>query len=190
MLLTKREPRRRGTTYLLKKRLNKQSRVATRRVRIRSGLEGTDDTVEEIRKLIVEGSESPACCERVEQVLRGVAPQHEEGKVRALFHFCRKQIRYRREKKETLQSVDVLLQGRPRGDCDDQVVLLGAMLRCAGFQRIVLVVVGMHNDHEYDHIYLKVQLKDGKWKALDLTKRGRPPGWETGKAKIKKMYNV
>jgi hypothetical protein len=62
-------------------------------------------------------------------------------------------------------------------NCDDQVILLGAMLRSVG-KHVRSVVVQTKGYGTYNHIYAATQLPDsGQWMPLDPTV-DRPAGWE------------
>lgn len=66
------------------------------------------------------------------------------------------------------------------GDCDDQVVTMGALLKALGFQVKARVV--STNDEFWEHVYLVVGLPKGRypshWLPLDATVQGAIPGWE------------
>jgi len=66
------------------------------------------------------------------------------------------------------------------GDCDDFVILLGALHRLVGFQSVVARVVSAGGKH-WEHVYLLVGFpKAGpkQWVALDPTVKGATPGWQ------------
>lgn len=66
------------------------------------------------------------------------------------------------------------------GDCDDFVILLGAMHRLVGFQSVVARVVSA-NGRFWEHVYLLVgfpKSQPRQWVALDPTVKGAVPGWQ------------
>lgn len=95
------------------------------------------------------------------------------GEARALFRFVQRKIRYVREGAETLQIPEATLQLRA-GDCDDMVILLGALLRSVGLQ--VALVVGGYAKDQYSHVWLRVMV-NGRWVPMDPTEP-HPMGWE------------
>lgn len=67
---------------------------------------------------------------------------------------------------ETLSTAERTLKVR-YGDCDDKVILAGAMLRTLGID-ICLVMLDLTNQKSYEHIMLLVQYQD-KWLPFDAT---------------------
>ena len=66
------------------------------------------------------------------------------------------------------------------GDCDDFVILLGALHRLIGFQSVVARVVSA-NGRYWEHVYLLVgfpKAGPSQWVALDPTVKGATPGWQ------------
>jgi len=95
------------------------------------------------------------------------------GEARALFRFVRDRIRYIREPIEGLQTPEATLQMRA-GDCDDKVVLLGALLTATGAD--VKFVAGGYQPKQFSHVWLRARI-GGRWAAMDPTEP-RPMGWE------------
>lgn len=61
------------------------------------------------------------------------------------------------------------------GDCDDACVAFGALLGAIGYPvraRVISI-----DGTAWDHIYPLVGMKN-RWVALDITERGKQPGWE------------
>jgi transglutaminase-like putative cysteine protease len=65
--------------------------------------------------------------------------------------------------------------GNALGDCDDYVVLLGALYRRLGFP-VTLVAVSTHEDRQLDHVYLAVDTEEGRVAADGIM--WEPFGWE------------
>ena len=66
------------------------------------------------------------------------------------------------------------------GDCDDFVILLGALHRLVGFQSVVARVVSA-NGRNWEHVYTLVgfpKANPTQWIALDPTVKGSVPGWQ------------
>lgn len=95
------------------------------------------------------------------------------GEARALFRFVRDRIRYIREPIEGLQTPEATLQMRA-GDCDDKVILLGALLVATGAH--VKLVAGGYSPRQFSHVWLRALVR-GHWIPMDPTEP-RPMGWE------------
>ncbi len=102
------------------------------------------------------------------------------GEVQALFWEVRKRVRY------TWDPTDFDAFATPRktlalkaGDCDDQVALLGALLRSVGY-KVRSRIVQTKGETNWNHIYLAVEVPGKGWTPLDTTV-AQPPGWEVPK---------
>lgn len=102
------------------------------------------------------------------------------GEVQALFWEVRRRVRY------TWDPTDYDAFQTPRktlalkaGDCDDQVALLGAMLRSVGY-KVRSRIVQTKGEASWNHIYLAVEVPGKGWTPLDPTV-DKPPGWEVPK---------
>ncbi len=76
------------------------------------------------------------------------------------------------------------------GDCDDFVILLGALHKLVGFRGVVARVVS--TDAKYwEHVYLLVGFPKhapAKWVALDPTVKGATPGWQYNRIKTQQDF--
>ncbi len=96
--------------------------------------------------------------------------KNDYAEVEAIFNFVRDNIRYLKDvhNVETLTTPDRTLQ-LGYGDCDDQVVLLGAMLESIGYPtRIVLT--GYGDPGIFEHVYLQA-LVQNHWVDMDPTEQ-------------------
>lgn len=104
------------------------------------------------------------------------------GELTALFNEARARCRY------TMDPVDYDAFQTPSktlefetGDCDDEMSLLGAMVRTVGMQ-VRSRIVQTEGNTTWNHIYPMAQRPDtGEWVALDLAAIGKPAGWEVPK---------
>jgi len=71
--------------------------------------------------------------------------------------------------------------GSAIGDCDDYVVLLGAVYRRLGFP-VTLVAVSVHPDKMLDHVYLAIETDEGRVAADGIVPE--PFGWEVSDEEI------
>ena len=163
----------------------------TRVVQIPVGDAGTAATVGYMARCIRQGSTSP----QVRSMAVSVAMHYKSDvdKAKAVFNFVRSRMRYVRDNAlmETVQTADLQVRnfvqsGFANGDCDDHVVLLGAMLVSIGYPvRIVTVRVrpGMGS---FDHVYLEALIR-GTWVPMDATNKRMPMGWSVPRpSRIKK----
>ena len=79
------------------------------------------------------------------------------------------------ENVETLQYPDITIKNG-FGDCDDMVILEGALYRSIGYP-IALIVIQMTGNDDYNHIYMAVYTNDG-WKICDATNKEGIFNWE------------
>ena len=147
--------------------------------RIPKGYAGTRKTVGLIARLVRQGAKDFCVRQKAIDILleRGVRPKDYLSEIRTLFQWVSRNIRYTRDiyRVELLHTARRMLQLRA-GDCDDMVILLGAMLKSIGHPvRLALVGFNPRKPNLFTHIYLEVFHK-GWWTALDPTVR-RPMGW-------------
>lgn len=123
-----------------------------------------------IRNMILEGSHDPAVLDKAAAVVRQLPP-NPAAQAQALWSFVRGAVTYLEDpyNDDHFQGPAVTLQRRA-GDCDDQVVLLGALLRSVGFQvRLVFVFSERPKNYEADfplHVYLEVNIEKGNFEPL------------------------
>jgi len=117
-----------------------------------------------------------------------------KAEVEAIFEWVRNNVRY------TLDPNELELFQRARrslengtADCDDQVILAGALLQAVGYPlRLVVIDTGRGG---YSHIYLHVGLppvEPRRWIAFDLTATTEPLGWEVANHQVvkKRLFQV
>lgn len=132
---------------------------------IPSGKSGTVATIRLMRQFVCRGA--------VDLKLRAFAQglidhlHHKDlgGQVAEVFAFVRDRVRYQTDPAgiEWVQEPRVTLQVLT-GDCDDQVVLLAALLKTLGFPTR-FVTVG-RTPQAFSHVYLEVSVR-GRWLVLD-----------------------
>ena len=131
-------------------------------------LKDLSQSVNIIRHLIIEGSKDVKLRELVSKIIKPCKSKNFECYVRAIVNYIRKNVKYVYDppKLETIQSAKrTLILGM--GDCDDHAVLSGTLLRIAGFP-VKIVLGDINNDGKYEHVFIKVKLKD-KWITVDTT---------------------
>lgn len=92
------------------------------------------------------------------------------AEVEAIFNWVRDHVRYVRDVNgvETITTPDRTLE-LMYGDCDDQVILLGAMLESVGYPTR-LVISGYSDPRIFEHVYLQV-MAHNQWIDLDPTEQ-------------------
>lgn len=144
-----------------------------------------------IARLLREGAKDFQVRQRAIDVFfeSGVPPKDYLGEIRALFEWVRRNIRYTRDihRVELLHSARRMLE-LGAGDCDDQTILLGAMLKSTGHP-VRLALVGFHPRRPdlFTHIYLEVFFRGG-WIPLDPTVP-HPMGWAPP-ARHKRIFRI
>ncbi len=111
-----------------------------------------------------------------------------ESEVEAIFMYVRRNVRYTLDpwELELFQKARRSLENKT-ADCDDQVILAGAMLQAVGYPlRLIVVDTGKGG---YSHIYMSVGLppmNPKKWLPFDLTATTEPLGWEVPNYSVKR----
>jgi len=99
------------------------------------------------------------------------------SEIESIFRWVKDNIEFRGEYNETLQSPECTLNLRA-GDCDDQSLLLAALLASLGYETR-FKTISMHGEDDYSHVYAQVRDKrTGQWVSLDSTVERAYPGWE------------
>jgi transglutaminase-like putative cysteine protease len=113
------------------------------------------------------------------------------NEIEAVFQWVKKNIEFRGENAETLQSPVVTLRLRA-GDCDDHSVLMGALLASLGYQvRFKTVATIPSNPRAFSHVYVVVQDKRSRqWVPVDTTVRMSTVGWEPPVIYREKSYSL
>ena len=146
---------------------------------LRGGDPGTFRTVRYMRSLVDgrEGVLNPQIIALATQIVSGVANRDQSGEINAVYDWVKKNISFRNEDGERLQSPLVTTQ-LGAGDCDDHAMLLAALLRSLG-HTVAFRTVAVGANPDYSHVYAVVQDKRTKqWIPLDTTVAGATPGWQ------------
>lgn len=123
------------------------------------------------------GARNPLIRERANIETRYLKQKDWRGQIEKIFEFVRDKIRYQRDIHgvETLHFPEIILE-QGQGDCDDKVILLGALLKSIGYPVKLIAVNFEHRpEHVYTHVFLEVKLGN-RWIALDASEPV-PVGW-------------
>ena len=159
------------------------------------GFRGTDATVKVMAQLAMGkyGARSAKIRAVAINILRaaGVVEKDYEAEAVALGRWVRDNIRYLKDVygQETVSHPEETLFNTKSGDCDDQSVLLAALLGAVGIPTR-FKVIGV-TPFQYSHVYLEACPKK-RWIPMDPIMRDKPIGWEVpiSKRAIEKSYPV
>lgn len=161
-----------------------QNRVLTHRERgtitthelrgIPSGAEGTRQTLRVMRELVREWKMHPRLRQLAKKIVQACPPKNIRCEVGSVHRFVSNKIRYVRDIQgvETVQAPDVTLRDKS-GDCDDQAVLVGALL-CSIGHPVRFVAVGFRPG-QFAHVYAETPIGID-WVAVETTMKGWPLG--------------
>lgn len=150
------------------------------RTRLAPGERGTAQSVARIRQQILRDRGNPNVRATAEHVLMAAdaAPRDYWAEAEALFEFVRARLRYTKDPidVEQLTTAEGLLYDTRFADCDEFVILLGALLESVG-RPVRLKVVRASPRRPWAHIYLEVKI-GAEWIPADATHPFEPMGWE------------
>lgn len=135
---------------------------------LRAGVAGIFQTIRVMRDLVNQYKTNPDIRQSAVSIIYMTPERFELSEVTALFEYVRDHIRYVRDivGVETVMTPDKTLHARI-GDCDDQTLLLAALLESVGY--ITRFVVSGYSDvRALEHVYLQV-LVNGMWISADPT---------------------
>lgn len=152
---------------------------------------GIAQTVMTMQQLIDSGANSPEVREQAIGLVRraGVSEKDSFGEVRAIFDWVKQNFRFTKDPsgKEMLSTAPYLLHLQA-GDCDDYVVILGALLTALGHAvRVVTIAADPVEPGRMSHVYLETYA-NGQWIALDGTQANAVPGWQPPRYFRKKVW--
>jgi predicted transglutaminase-like cysteine proteinase len=159
---------------------------------IPDGVAGTYATVREIVGLIQSGTRNERVRLAAIEAIRNCPWKNRKCEAEAIFAWLRRNIRftYDPEGAELLQDVDAIMMHRA-ADCDDFVILGGAMLRSVGIPaRIVIIASDPSAPSAFSHIYLHAELRPGDWVGFDPTVTDSRLGWEPPRFTRKEVIAV
>ncbi len=167
--------------------------MKTYKVKLSENDQATYEYVEVIKQLIEEGKKDMVIRTLAEKLTQYIKPKDYMREVKAIYNFVTRRLRYTKDihRVETVHRArDLLKRHRKAADCDDFVILTGALLQAIGHPvRIVIIGNNYKDKNDYSHIYLQTRVKD-KWVALDGSVPGARVGWEAPKYATKKIINL
>lgn len=141
---------------------------------IPGGAEGTRQTLRIMRELVREWKMHPRLRQLAKSIVQGCASKNTKCEVASIHRYISNKIRYVRDVQgvETVQAPDVTLRDKA-GDCDDQAVLVGALL-CSVGHPVRFVAVGFRPGR-FAHVYTETPIGPN-WVAVETTEKGWPLG--------------
>lgn len=167
--------------------------AVTYNVKLTDSYKATYESVEVIKKLIKEGRKDYVIRRTAEKIVQYIPAKDYMKEVKAIYNFVVRRLRYTKDinQVETVHRArDLLRWHRKSADCDDFVILTGALLESIGHPvRMVIIGNNSYNTQDFSHIYMQVQVKD-KWISLDGSVTGAAVGWEAPKYATKKIITL
>ena len=141
---------------------------------IPGGAEGTRQTLRIMRELVREWKIHPRLRQLAKKIVQGCPSKNIRCEVSNLHRYVSNTIRYVRDVQgvETVQAPDVTLRDKS-GDCDDQAVLIGALL-CSIGHPVRFMAVGFRPGR-FAHVYAETPIGPD-WVAVETTMKGWPIG--------------
>ena len=133
---------------------------------------GTSATIQQMRRLIDEGSKDPVVYELATRIVRHVRAFDYAGEGAAIFNWMRGNIRYTRHVRgtQTLHAARETVR-LGVGDCPMYTVLALALAAAVGIRgRIVTIASDATAPDEFTHVYPEI-LAGNRWIALDAARR-------------------
>lgn len=148
---------------------------------IGEGWTGTDDTVEQVYRLVNEAILDPVVVLEARNIVRYVPERDKDAESRAISAYVRKNLRYTKESVETLTAPATMIReihkyGNFTEDCDGATLLWLTLHRAIGFQ-VRARVISQRKDGMASHIFGQVQIAD-RWVTDDTICKNKPYGWE------------
>jgi hypothetical protein len=113
------------------------------------------------------------------QIVHGTSERDDAGQASAIYQWVKSNIEFRGEWNETLQTplATLIVQA---GDCDDQSMLVAALLRAIGIEtQFTTVSADSSAPGEMSHVYAEYYDRNSQqWTALDTTVANAYPGWK------------
>lgn len=142
---------------------------------IPDGIEGVRATLAVMAGIVRRWRHRAEMTEFARSIVAEIPEKDHAAEMAAIFAFVRDGVRYTMDTNgvERLQTPDYTLRVR-QGDCDDQSILLAALLESVGIPAR-FTAIGFSPDY-FEHVYVEASPDFSNWIALDPTERV-PAGW-------------
>lgn len=167
--------------------------MKTYSVKLTDSNRATYESVEVIKSLIDQGKKDMVIRTLAEKITQYIEPKDYKREIKAVYNFVVRRLRYTKDihRVETVHRARELLRRHNKAaDCDDFVILTGALLQAIGHPVRIIIIGNNHKDKEdYSHIYIQTRVNK-KWISLDGSVPGAKVGWEAPKYATKKIINL
>jgi predicted transglutaminase-like cysteine proteinase len=165
--------------------------VPIRSIPLAGGDAGIAQTISVMHSLIDRGAVDPRVREQALGIVRqgGASSRDSAAEISAIFWWAKTHMRFQKDVSggEYVCTPQYLLRTMA-GDCDDYVVLIGALLKSIGIPiRIITIAADREEPGRLSHVYLEA-LSRGEWIALDGTQAQSFPGWRPPRYFRKKVW--
>lgn len=162
------------------------------RVSLPFGNAGTEKTINEMQKLVTHHKRSWPVRVQLGQIIwnSGVEPKDYYGYAKAIYEFCRDEIRYVFDPNgvEMIETPERILESKI-ADCDSIVVLMASLFESAGLPaRFKTVKADKNRPDEWSHIFLEVNVPGRGWIGADATMPNHDFGWEPPDSLVSKTW--
>lgn len=134
-------------------------------------------------------SGDPTIIRVAQGIVKSVPSRDEDAQAAALLNWTRSKCYYVHDPvgKELVKDPEYMLRelkesGSIASDCDDQVVLLGSLLRAVGIEAEPVVV--SPDDGTFTHVLLRYRSPKAGWTTLDPITRNAPGWFPMGVARV------
>jgi hypothetical protein len=156
-------------------------------MRIEQGDLGIDQTIEQMEMLVDAGVKDPRIRNAALQIVGGVPARDSASEIEAIFFWVKGNVRFTKDPYEIeLISHPVRTLELKAGDCDDQAILISALLRSVGYNTRFKVVSAKASG-KFHHVFTQVALA-GSWISLDPTEENSSIGLEPLGITREKIY--
>ncbi len=155
--------------------LQERGQTTTHELRgIPAGAQGTRATLQVMRELVREWKVHPRMRQLAKKIVQHCPPKNTRCEITQIHAYVSNEIRYVRDVHgvETVAAPDVTLRDKC-GDCDDQAVLVGALLNAIGHP-VRFIAVGFRPG-QFSHVYTETPLGPN-WIGVETTEKGWPVG--------------
>jgi transglutaminase-like putative cysteine protease len=152
-----------------------QARPAQVLASIPDGQDGIRETLKVMRDWAVAGSQTPAVRDQAVNIVFYIPKGAWVGKAKALWQWVKANIKYIPDPYGTEQlhwAATVLSQRY--GDCDDQTILMAAMLLAVGIPTRIMAVA-LNQAGVFEHVFAQAYLGND-WVTMETTE-DKPFGW-------------
>ena len=139
------------------------------------GEKGVDETVEIMRRMVLQSLADPAVKELAATIVKGIPYTDSVGYAKAVYQFAKDRMQYVPDTAHieeitapAIHARRFLSAGRSWGDCDDFSTLQAALLKSVGVPVRFAVIASPRNKGAFDHVRLEAYTKAG-WLPLEST---------------------